>query len=328
MSALLYILVLVPIILIAVVIGVKFYFKLTTGICKSKKRIDGQVAIVTGANSGIGYETAKELVRRGAKVIVACRDITKAQDACYQISSETGSKKVIPKALDLSSMKSVRDFANEVLSEETRLDILVNNAGIAGLRKTITDEGLELQFATNHFGPFLLTNILLELMRKTGNARIISVSSLAHNWTKELDVDNLNSDKKWEPKVLYARAKLCNILFIRELARRLKEAGLDGILANAVNPGGVKTAIFRHAKKSFKYMIMVSQFFFKEPSEGAQPSVHLCVSEEVDGQSGFYWTDCKKTKTSRLAEDKDLAKRVWEKTAELVKLAPGEYHLK
>jgi len=100
-------------------------------------------------------------------------------------------------------------------------------------------------------------------MKKTGQGRIVAVSSLAHKWTKDLDLDNLNSEKKWDPKLLYARTKLANILFINELARRLKEAKLDGILANSVNPGGVKTAIFRHARKAFKYMIMVSQFFFK-----------------------------------------------------------------
>lgn len=100
-------------------------------------------------------------------------------------------------------------------------------------------------------------------MKKSGKGRIISVSSLAHNWAKTLDLENLNSEKKWEPKFIYARAKLCNILFMKELARRLKEAGIEGITANAVNPGGVRTAIFRHARKSFKYMIMISQFFFK-----------------------------------------------------------------
>jgi len=100
-------------------------------------------------------------------------------------------------------------------------------------------------------------------MKKTGQARVISVSSVAHTWTKDLDLGNLNSEKKWDPKLIYARAKLCNILFMKELARKLKEAGVDGVTANAVNPGGVRTAIFRHARKAFKYMIMISQFFFK-----------------------------------------------------------------
>ena len=212
-----------------------------------------------------------------------------------EIRKETGSNKVIPMELDVSSLASVRQFCAKVLKDETRLDILVNNAGVAGLRKTLTEDGLESQFACNHFGPFLLTNILLGmsriicnflintviilkeklrfiistaffhvgLMKKTGKARVVSVSSLAHTWTKNLDLDNLNSEKKWEPKFIYARAKLCNILFMKELARRCKEAGVAGITANAVNPGGVQTATFRHARKAFKYMIMVSQFFFK-----------------------------------------------------------------
>jgi len=207
------------------------------------------------------------------------------------------------------------------------LDIIVNNAGVAGLRKTITDDKLELQFATNHFGPFLVTNILLGLMKKDGKGRIVTVSSLAHNWTDKLDLENLNSEKKWEPKVLYAKAKLCNILFAKELARRLKEAGLSGITSNAVNPGGVKTAIFRHARKAFKYMIMVSQFFFKTAQEGAQPTIHLCVSEDVEGASGNYYTDCKLDKTSKLGGDMELARGLWDKSAELVRLTPAEKHL-
>jgi len=309
------------------IVGTKLYFKWTTGVCKSKKRVDGQVAIITGANSGLGFESAKELVRRGAKVILACRDLTKAEKAADQIRKQIGSNKVIPKVLDVSSLVSVRKFCDEILNEETRLDILVNNAGIAGLRKTITEEGLEVQFATNHFGPFLLTNILLGLMKKTGKARIVSVSSVAHTWTKDLDLENLNSEKKWDPKLIYAKAKLCNILFMKELTRRLEEANIHGITANAVNPGGVRTAIFRHARKTFKYIIMISQFFFKTPAEGAQTIVHSCVSEDVDEQSGFYFTDCKKVSPSKLAENSDLAKNLWEATSKIVKLEPQEYHL-
>jgi len=307
--------------------AVKVYFKFKAGLCRSKRRVDGQVAIITGANSGIGFETAKELVRRGAKVILGCRDVAKAEEAAEEIRRVTGSNKVIPKKLDVSSLSSIRNFCDEVLKEETRLDILINNAGVAGMRKSMTEDGLEIHFATNHFGPFLLTNILLGLMKKTGKARIISVSSLAHNWTKTLDIENLNSEKKWEPKVLYARAKLCNILFTTELARRLKEAGLHGIAANAVNPGGVRTAIFRHARKTFKYMIMISQFFFKTPTEGAQPIIHQSVSEEVEGESGFYYTDCKKDTPSKLAQDPELARKLWEASKKFVKIQPNEYHL-
>jgi retinol dehydrogenase-14 len=235
---------------------------------------------------------------------------------------------VSAKVLDVSSLASVRQFCEDILKQETRLDVLVNNAGVAGMRKTFTDDKLELHFATNHFGPFLLTNILLGLMKKNGSGRIVTVSSVAHTWTKELDLENLNSEKQWEPKLLYARTKLANILFTKELARRLNEAGLSGITANAVNPGGVQTAIFRHARKAFKYMIMVSQFFFKTPEVGAQPSIHLCVSEEVEGKTGLYWTDCKPTKTSKLAEDEDVAKQLWEKSVSAVKLAEYEHHLK
>ncbi|CAG7634276.1 unnamed protein product [Allacma fusca] len=316
-----------PAVIVFVAVAVKIYFKAITGICKSKKRVDGQVAIITGANSGIGYEAAKELARRGAKVILACRSIDKARKACDEINKSTNTSNAVPKELDVSDMSSVRKFAAEVLKEETRLDILVNNAGVAGLRKNILDNGLEYQFATNHFGPFLLTNLLMGLMIKTGKARIIAVSSVAHTWTKTLDLDNLNAEKFWEPKLLYARTKLCNILFTKELARRLKAAGHSGIVANAINPGGVKTAIFRHARKAFKYMVMVSQIYFKTPWEGAQPTIDIAVSEEVEGITGEYWENCKRSEPSELAQNEQLAKDLWEKSASLVQLKPEEYHL-
>jgi len=312
---------------VGVVLLVKLYFKMMAGVCKSQRRLDGKVAIVTGSNSGIGYETAKELARRGAKVILACRTVESAERCAARIRSTTGNKQIVVKKLDLSSLKSVREFCKDVLKEETRLDIIVNNAGVAGLRKSVDEDGMELHFTTNHFGPFLMTNILLGLMKKGKEGRIVSVSSLAHKWTKDLPLDNLNSEKKWEPKVLYARTKLANVLFTKELSRRLKEAGLDGIVANAVNPGGVQTSIFRHARKAFKYMIMVSQFFFKTPYEGAQTVVHACVSEDVDGKGGLYWTDCKVDKPSKLGQDADLAKRLWDRSAELVKLSREENHL-
>ncbi|CAL8073870.1 unnamed protein product [Orchesella dallaii] len=314
--------------LVSIVGAVKLYFKMTAGKCKSTRRIDGQVAVITGSNQGIGYETAKDLARRGAKVILACRNLESAQKAADRIKKETNNQEVIAKKLDVSSLASVRQFCADLMKEESRLDILVNNAGVAGMRRTITDESLELHFATNHFGPFLLTNILLGLMKKNGSGRIVTVSSVAHTWTKELDLENLNSEKQWEPKLLYARTKLANILFTRELARRLKAAGLSGITANAVNPGGVKTAIFRHARKTFKYMIMVSQFFFKTPEEGAQPTIQLCVADSVEGLTGLYWTDCKQSRSSTLGDDMDVAKALWEKSVEVVKLSDSENNLK
>lgn len=156
----------------------KFYF--AGGVCHSKARLDGKTVIITGANTGIGKETALDLAKRGARVILACRDLNKSLQAADEIRKKTGNGNVFVKLLDLASLESVRQFAKEINAQEDRIDILINNAGIMACPKWKTKDGFETQFGVNHLGHFLLTNLLLDKIKQTGKARIVNVSSLAH----------------------------------------------------------------------------------------------------------------------------------------------------
>ncbi|XP_045024830.1 retinol dehydrogenase 13 isoform X1 [Daphnia magna] len=311
--------------------GFKAYLWYTLGVCTSTKKLTGKTVIITGANTGIGKETAIDLAKRGARVILACRDPKKAAIAKDDIIRESGNKNVVIRQLDLASLKSVRKFAADILKSELRLDVLINNAGCATIEKTLTEDGLEYQMQSNHFGHFLLTNLLLGLIIKTGTARIINVSSEAHRMAKRLNLDDLTFDREpADSKILriYGATKLCNILFSKELAKKLEPFGKN-ITVNALHPGVVHTEVqsvpslrgFQENNDS-----LISPVFSKSAKEGAQTTIHLAVADEVANVTGEYFSDCKIAKTSKLAKDAGLAKKLWEVSETLVKLKPEERH--
>jgi NAD(P)-dependent dehydrogenase (short-subunit alcohol dehydrogenase family) len=312
--------------LIGIPILFKIYVVWSCGMTKSTKRMDGKVVIVTGANVGIGYETAKDLAKRGAKVIMACRNMDKGKQAVAEIKKENANADVSVMKLDLSSMKSVREFARKFQSEQTRLDVLVNNAGGETMEKVLTEDKLEANFAANHFGPFLLTNILMGLMKKTGNARIVMVSSEMHMLPQSFDLDNLNSEKSFQPDFVYGRTKLANVLMTRELDRRFRANRIREITINACHPGVVKTSFLRHANEIWARSIWnkIIYLFAKNCFEGAQTQIHLSVADEVEELSGLYWSDCVEKRISKLAQDPKLAKALWEKSVQAVGLKPEE----
>uniref|UniRef100_G3W4X0 Retinol dehydrogenase 14 n=1 Tax=Sarcophilus harrisii TaxID=9305 RepID=G3W4X0_SARHA len=268
----------------------------------------GKTVIVTGANSGLGRATAAELLRRGARVILACRDRGRAEEAARAGRAPArGSSS----GLDLASLRSVRAFCQEVLQEEPRLDVLINNAGVFQCPYTKTEDGFEMQFGVNHLGHFLLTNLLLDRLKDSAPSRIVVVSSKLYKYG-EINFEDLNSEVKYNKSFCYSQSKLANILFARELARRLEGTN---VTVNVLHPGIVRTNLGRHinipllAKPLFN---LVSWAFFKTPVEGAQTSVYLASSAEVEGVSGKYFGDCKEEELLPKAMDDSVARKLWD----------------
>eukprot|EP00455_Lapot_gusevi_P023309 TRINITY_DN2421_c0_g3_i5.p1 TRINITY_DN2421_c0_g3~~TRINITY_DN2421_c0_g3_i5.p1 ORF type:complete len:263 (+),score=74.93 TRINITY_DN2421_c0_g3_i5:97-885(+) len=201
--------------------GVRKYF--AGGVCHSSAKLDGKVVIITGANTGIGFETALDLAGRNARVILACRDMERCEAAVRRIREATSNSQVVGAQLDLTSFASIRAFADKILREEPKINILINNAGVMMCPKMATKDGLELQMGTNHFGHFLLTMLLLDRLKASAPARIVNLSSRAHlRATRGIDFDDINHDKSYDKMEVYSQSKLANVLFTTELARRLQ----------------------------------------------------------------------------------------------------------
>ena len=213
------------------------------GNCSSKALLGGKTVIITGANTGIGKETAIDLAKRNARVILACRSEDKGKKAEVDVRRESGNSNVHFRKLDLASFDSVRRFAKEVLSEESRLDILINNAGVMYCSFQKTEDGFETQFGVNHLGHFLLTNLLLDKIKQAPESRIVVVSSLGHTLASKLDLDTINSEAHYSPYVAYHKSKLANVLFAKALAKRLADTN---VAVNCLHPGLVNTELGRH----------------------------------------------------------------------------------
>ena len=211
--------------------------------CKSKARLDGKTVIITGANTGIGLETAVEMAKRNARVILACRSVERGEKAAVEVRKRSGNDNAVFVQLDLASLDSVRKFAAKILEEEPRIDILINNAAVALIpERKLTQDGFEMQFGVNHLGHFLLTNLLLDRIKEAPSARIVNVSSMGHAVGK-VEFDNLNSERSYSAWNAYVNSKLVNILFNRSLAKRLKGTR---VTANVLHPGAINTELARH----------------------------------------------------------------------------------
>ncbi|XP_047994677.1 retinol dehydrogenase 11-like [Leguminivora glycinivorella] len=294
----------------------KVYSKLTARKCTCKTKLNNKVVIVTGSNTGIGFETAKDLARREAKVILACRDQAKGIRARDDIIKVTGNRNVVYKQLDLASFKSVRTFVSQILETETHVHILINNAGTGKLDNSLTEDKLPVEMQINHFGPFLLTKLLLPMIKSSSPSRIINVSSLMHRYGT-IDLDNIHKPaKSWlQHSRVYSNSKLANVLFTKKLSRELSGAGV-GVAVNCLHPGAVSTDIFRHQPALSRFLISL---VFKTPEEGAQTTIHLAVSPELGDVTGKYFSDCNETASSCRSEDKKLADKLWELSDKLTK---------
>lgn len=274
--------------------------------------LNGKVVIVTGANTGIGKEVARGLAARNAKVILACRNKEKCDQARKDIIYDTKNKYVYCRRCDLASQESIRQFVERFKQEHTQLNILINNGGIMQCEKSYTKEGIEMQLGVNHMGHFLLTNLLLDVLKKSAPSRIINVSSAAHLKGK-LNVQDLNSSTNYNAYDAYAQSKLANVLFTRELAKKLE--GTE-VTANAVHPGIVDTEITRHVKifNNFFFKPFIKVFtwpFIKTPRQGAQTILYAALDPSLDDVTGSYFSNNEITEISNEAKNDTLARWLW-----------------
>ncbi len=284
-----------------------------------------RIMIVTGANTGLGYETALSLAQRGAKVIMACRNLSKANAAKASIEKEVPSADLEVMQIDLSDLKSVRHFANAYLSEYDRLDVLINNAGVMMPPYTKTEDGFELQFEANYLGHFLLTGLLLDIMLKTLDSRIVTLSSIAHKNGK-INFDDLQSDKAYSASEAYAQSKLACLMFTYELQRRLEKAGHHQTISTASHPGIATTELARHMPKLLFTVLSytVAPFLTHAPDEGAKPTILAAIGDaeggDYFGPTGFREMKGKAGKASStdLSKDEAIAQRLWKASEKLV----------
>ncbi|XP_041035476.1 retinol dehydrogenase 11-like [Carcharodon carcharias] len=293
---------------------------LAGGCCRCTKRMDGKTVIITGANNGIGRETARELAKRGARVIMACRDLEKSELVAEQLRASVCSNNIVVYKLDLASLNSIQCFAREVVENEDHVDILINNAGAAIGPREVTEDGFEMQIGVNHFGHFLLTILLLDQLKSSVPSRVINVSSRAHRIGK-IRFNDINMKECYDPLVAYCQSKLANILFTRELAQRLQGTG---VTVNAVHPGILWTDMTRnmmyHQPVWVRLLIAPLYFCLKTAKQGAQTTIHCAVTPELDTVTGQYFRDCELSEVAYYAQDECTAKSLWDLSVEMVHL--------
>ena len=280
--------------------------------------MNGRICIVTGATHGIGRATARALAASGATVLVHGRDLARARAVAEDISRDTGNPEVRFVQADFAQLAQVRRLAQELQSLLPRLDVLINNAAVMAAARARSAEGYDLTFAVNHLAPFLLTNLLLDKLKASAPARVIVVASEAHRRaTLDFgDLMNAGASGWW---TAYERSKLANVLFARELARRL--AG-TGVTVNALHPGVVRSQLFRSSPALLRVLLWsVGRLFMLSPQQGARGSVYLATASELDGESGGYYRGRRRVAPSAAAQSEACAARLWQESARLTGLA-------
>jgi NAD(P)-dependent dehydrogenase (short-subunit alcohol dehydrogenase family) len=267
-----------------------------------------KVCVLTGGTSGIGRETAVALAALDARLVLVCRDAGRGEETIDEIAARTGRRDVALHLADLSVQRDVRRVAAELLDGYPRIDVLLNNAGIINLHRTLTADGIEAVFATNHLAYFLLTLLLLDRLLASGPARIVNVASEAHRFG-QLDFDDLGNTRRYRAMRVYGQSKLANILFTYELARRL--AG-SAVTANCLHPGAVGTRLGHNNGTIARLLATALKPLFRSPAEGADTSIWLASSPDVDGVTGEYFVRRKPKRSSAATYDEATARRLWD----------------
>jgi retinol dehydrogenase-12 len=275
--------------------------------------LEGKTFVVTGANTGIGKETARELARGGARVVLACRSKDKTLPVIDEIRAETGNDAVVFQELDLGDLESVRRTAKELLEKEKRIDVLVNNAGLVA--RGTTKQGFELIFGVNHLGHYLLTRLLLDRLVESAPSRIVNVASNAHYRAKDIDFDAVREPTRTVSGFAeYSVSKLANVLFSSELARRLEG---KGVTTYALHPGAVASDVWRRVPWPIRPLM---KRFMLTVEEGAKTTLYCATDPGIAGDSGRYYDASAERRPGRAGRDEALAKKLWDKSAEWVGL--------
>ncbi len=281
--------------------------------------MQGKVCLITGGSGGIGKSTALGLARMGATVVIVGRNAEKTAQAVQEIRSATGNNSVDSLLADLSSQQEIRRLAADFKGRYAQLHVLVNNAGRWFQKRLVTVDGYEMNFAFNHLAYFLLTNLLLDTLIASAPARIVNVTSMMYKGNK-IDFADLQSEHSYNRMRNYGSSKLANILFTIELARRLEGIG---VTANVLHPGVVNSDFARNESNTDAFATVfgaVTSLFARSPEKGAETSIYLASSPEVEGVTGKYFVDCKVTQISPEAADMETARKLWDVSAELVHL--------
>lgn len=274
--------------------------------------------IITGGNAGIGLATSIALAKQGANIYFVSRSKDKAEEAVETIVVESGNKNIKYFVANLSSQKSIRQLASEIKNEMSVIDVLINNAGGTFSDFTLSEDGLEMTIATNHFAYFLLTNLLLDSIKKSDYARIVNVASGSH-YQGKIDFESFTKNKSYFVMKAYGQSKLANVLFTNELAERLKGTN---VTVNSLHPGFVKTQIGNKNASWYSGLFWsIVTLGAISVEDGAKTSVYLASSPEVKGVTGKYFDKCKVKKAAALALDKELGKQLWRKSEELCPIA-------
>jgi NAD(P)-dependent dehydrogenase (short-subunit alcohol dehydrogenase family) len=275
-----------------------------------------KVCMVTGASSGIGKETAVKLAELGAAVVIVCRNGDRGAKAMGDVKKRSGSNAVELLLADFASLSSVRALSKEFAEKHSSLNALVNNAGVARLRRSVTADGFETTFQVNYLSEFLLTNLLLDLMKRSAPSRVINVSSVAH-YNGHMNFDALQMQRGYGVMKAYSQSKLAQVLFTYELSRRLEGTG---VTANCLHPGAVATNIWGNALGPLSFLGKITRLFLISPKEGAETPVYLASSPEVEGVTGKYFERKHEKESSADSRDLALAKKLWDASLKMVGL--------
>jgi NAD(P)-dependent dehydrogenase (short-subunit alcohol dehydrogenase family) len=270
-------------------------------------KMQRKTILVTGSTDGIGKETALQLANKGAEIILHGRNQEKGRRVLKEIQDRTGNNNLQFFLADLASLRQVRNLVADIKDNYNRLNVLINNAGTFQQERTLTEDGLETTFAVNYIAPFLLTNELLETMKRSAPSRIINVASIAH-WNGKLDWKNLQGERRYEGFDAYATSKLVLILFTYALTRRLEGSN---VTANCLHPGVIKTKLLRAG---------FGDYPGDTPEKGAQTSVYLASSPKVEGLSGQYHEACKVVRSSPITYDREIQEELWSISERLARL--------